>query len=141
MKSEESLAAYKECVKLITDLKKSDVKDVRSFPCPTDEICKFLDDLMTILANKKKTGWDNAKKELSEPSFLDSVKALAEYEKLASSQITKIKAFAAQMDLDRLKYLGNKALLNMGTFIVNLVALMELDEAAKVADPTTAEII
>ena len=37
---------------------------------------------MTILANKKKTGWDNAKKELNEPSFLDSVKALAEYEKL-----------------------------------------------------------
>ena len=45
------------------------------------------------------------------------------------------------MDLDRLKCIGNKALLNMGTFMVKLVALMELDEAAKVADPTTTKII
>merc|ERR1740117_458596 len=129
-KTKESVTAFNECVKHITDVTKKDITNFKTMAKPADDTVAFFDGLMTVLANKKKTGWDKTKTVMGEATFLASVMALAEYEKLPSSQIAKIKAFAAKMDIDRLKKISN-ALGNMGLFIVKLAALMELDETQR----------
>ena len=133
-KNEQCEKAYTESVQLLRGIDYNCLYELCTIRVPTEPTINFCEQLGQILENKKKAGdYESFKKNrLNNPrKLLHDLMALFEYEKLPSTQVAKIEAFATTIDLEfyAKKNITIKAL---ATYMKGLGEYISLDKQAPV---------